>query len=156
MAEAPAEPGQRPGILLALSFSSLALLYSLMLIGVYISSSGQGLTCPDWPLCPNGFDLPPPKHLVENIHRLLAAITAAAIVATAVFSARARAKSRNTAILAAAIATLQIVIGIFVVSTRLTPLVVAAHLSIGVLLFALTLMTFLTSYRAWGTKRHIQ
>jgi hypothetical protein len=34
-----------------------------------------------------------------------------------------------------------------VVTTRLEPLLVAAHLSTGILLFAMTLMTFLKAYR---------
>jgi len=39
------------------------------------------------------------------------------------------------------------VLGMFVVNTKLEPLIVATHLSSGVLLFAMTLMTFLFAYR---------
>jgi heme A synthase len=35
-----------------------------------------------------------------------------------------------------------------VVTTRLEPLLVATHLSTGILLFAMTLMTFLAAYKA--------
>ena len=38
-----------------LALASLIILYSLMFIGGYISASGLGLTCPEWPQCPNGF-----------------------------------------------------------------------------------------------------
>jgi hypothetical protein len=39
-----------------------------------------------------------------------------------------------------------------VVNTHLEPLLVATHLSTGIALFAMTLMTFLTSYRM--AKKH--
>jgi heme A synthase len=41
----------------------------------------------------------------------------------------------------------QIILGMLVVTTRLEPILVATHLSTGILLFAMTLMTFLTSYK---------
>ena len=37
-----------------LALASLVVLYSLMFVGGYISASGLGLTCPEWPQCPNG------------------------------------------------------------------------------------------------------
>jgi heme A synthase len=40
-----------------------------------------------------------------------------------------------------------------VVSTHLEPLLVATHLSTGILLFAVTLMTFLASYRHAGKRQ---
>jgi heme A synthase len=42
-----------------LSFLSLSLVFTIMIVGAYFSASGQGLSCPDWPLCPNGFNFPP-------------------------------------------------------------------------------------------------
>jgi heme A synthase len=44
---------------------------------------------------------------------------------------------------------LQITVGMLVVTTSLEPVLVAIHLSTGVLLFAMTLLTFLTSYKHW-------
>ena len=38
-----------------LALATLIVLYSLMFIGGYISAAGLGLTCPEWPECPNGF-----------------------------------------------------------------------------------------------------
>ena len=56
-----------------------------MVIGGYISAAGLGLTCPDWPLCPNGI-LPNDEYFIEWSHRLIAATTGVLVVATAVGS----------------------------------------------------------------------
>lgn len=136
-----------PKVALGLSFLALAMLYSVMLVGVYISSSNQGLTCPDWPLCPNGFGLPSERHFFEHYHRVMVVITAGLIFATAAFAVRNATPARKTAIIAAIILSAQIVFGMLVVNTKLEPLIVATHLSTGILLFAMTLMTFLTSYK---------
>ncbi len=135
-----------PKIGLGLSFSALAMIYSIMLIGVYITSSHQGLSCPDWPLCPNGFGLPSEKYFFEHTHRLMAVIAAGLVYATAVYSVRNMKQAQKTAIIAAIAISVQIVIGMLVVLTKLEPLIVATHLSTGVLLFAMMLMTFLTAY----------
>lgn len=118
-----------------------------MLIGVYITSSHQGLSCTEWPLCPNGFGLPTEKHFFEHYHRVMVVIAASLIYATAAYAAKNAKPARKTAILAAIVVSVQIVLGMLVVNTRLEPLLVATHLSTGILLFAMTLMTFLASYR---------
>jgi heme A synthase len=133
--------------MLLLSFASLALLYTLMMIGVYITASHQGLSCPDWPLCPNKFNFPSEKYLFEHVHRMLAVITAGVIFATAAYAIKKVKSIRKTAIAASIIISIQIILGMFVVNTKLEALVVATHLSTGVLLFAMTLMTFILSYR---------
>ncbi|HEY7733308.1 MAG TPA: COX15/CtaA family protein [Nitrososphaera sp.] len=131
----------------ALAFSAMAMLYSVMLVGVYITSSHQGLSCPDWPLCPNGFGLPSEKYFFEHTHRLMVVITGGLIYATAAYSAARMKQARKTAFIAAIAVSVQIVLGMLVVTTRLEPLLVATHLSTGILLFAMTLMTFLKAYR---------
>ena len=136
-----------PKVVRGLSFCALAMLYSVMLVGVYISSSNQGLSCPDWPLCPNGFGLPSEKHFFEHYHRVMVVITAGLIFATAAYSFKRFKPAQKTAIIAAIIIFVQIILGMFVVTTRLEPLLVATHLSTGILLFAMTLMTFLASYK---------
>jgi heme A synthase len=137
----------RPKVAICLSFCALAMLYSVMLVGVYISSSNQGLSCPDWPLCPNGFDLPSERHFFEHYHRVMVVITAGLIFATAIYSFKRFKPAQKTAIIAAIIISVQIILGMLVVNTRLEPLLVATHLSTGILLFAMTLMTFLSSYK---------
>ena len=61
----------------------MIVLYSLMFLGGYISAAGLGLTCPEWPLCPNGV-MPSEEYLIEWIHRLAAATTGALVIATMV------------------------------------------------------------------------
>ena len=136
-----------PNVAAGLSFCALAMLYSVMLVGVYITSSNQGLSCPDWPLCPNGFSLPSEKHFFEHYHRVMVIITAGLIFATAVYSFKRFKPAQKTAIIAAIIISMQIILGMLVVTTRLEPILVATHLSTGISLFAMTLMTFLTSYK---------
>ena len=148
MISCPLEVQQsRPKVAAGLSFSALIILYSVMLIGVYITSSHQGLSCTEWPLCPNGFGLPTEKHFFEHYHRVMVVIAASLIYATAAYSAKDARPARKTAIIAAIVVSVQIVLGMLVVNTRLEPLLVATHLSTGILLFAMTLMTFLASYR---------
>ena len=148
MISCPLEVQQsRPKVAAGLSFSALVILYSVMLIGVYITSSHQGLSCTEWPLCPNGFGLPTEKHFFEHYHRVMVVIAASLIYATAAYAAKDARPARKTAIIAAIVVSVQIVLGMLVVNTRLEPLLVATHLSTGILLFAMTLMTFLASYR---------
>src|SRR6266487_5892097 len=101
--------------IICLSFASLALLFTVMLIGTYVDASHQGLSCPNWPLCPNGFNFPPKKYLFEEIHRIAAAITAGVIFATAGYAAKKSGIMRKTAITAGVIVAVQIVLGMFVV-----------------------------------------
>jgi len=136
------------------SFASLALLFTVMLIGTYVDASHQGLSCPDWPLCPNGFNFPPKKYLFEEIHRIVAAITAGVIFATAGYAAKKSGIMRKTAITAGIVVAVQIVLGMFVVNTKLNALLVATHLSTGVFLFALALITFVSSYRLINIPNH--
>jgi heme A synthase len=134
-------------IAIALSFSALVMLYSVMLIGVYISSSHQGLSCPEWPLCPNGLGLPSERYFFEHYHRVMVVITAGLIFATAAYSFKKFKPARKTAIIAAIVISVQIIFGMLVVTMRLEPFIVATHLSTGILLFAMTLMTFISLYK---------
>jgi heme A synthase len=141
------QQSSNPKVGVGLSFAALALLFSVMMLGVYISASHQGLSCPDWPLCPNGFDLPSEKYFFEHVHRMMVVITASLIFSTAAYSARKIKPARKTAIIAAIVVCVQLVFGMLVVTTRLEPLLAATHLSTGILLFSMVLMTFLTAYR---------
>lgn len=142
-----------PKMGVGLSFAAMAMLYSVMLLGVYITSSHQGLSCTDWPLCPNGFGLPTEKHFFEHYHRVLVVITAGLIYATAAHAIRNATSARKTATIAAIVVSMQIAFGFLVVNTRLEPMLVAIHLSTGILLFAMVLMTFLSSYRLSRRRR---
>jgi heme A synthase len=139
-------------IMVWFSFASLALLYSVMLVGVYITASHQGLSCPDWPLCPNGFDFPPKKYFFEHVHRVMAVMTGGLIFATAVYAVKSikNSNSTKTAIVACIIVSIQILLGMLVVYTKLESRLVASHLSIGVLLFAMVLMTLFLSVNKYN------
>ena len=136
-------------ILKYLALTSLVILYSLMFIGGYVSAAGLGLTCPDWPLCPSGL-LPNEKYLIEWTHRFVAATTGALVIATAVscwFTKNSDKKIKLTGTLAAVFVITQITLGALVIDLKLHALLVAIHLGIGILLFAMVLLTTLFAFR---------
>jgi cytochrome c oxidase assembly protein subunit 15 len=136
-------------ILKYLALASLVILYSLMFIGGYVSASGLGLSCPEWPLCPSGI-FPTNEYLIEWTHRFIAATTGILIVATAVGSWLAKGSDKKikiTGTLAAIFVVTQITLGAIVIDLKLHALLVAIHLGIGILLFAMTLLTTLFAFR---------
>jgi cytochrome c oxidase assembly protein subunit 15 len=120
-----------------------------MVIGGYISAAGLGLTCPEWPLCPSGV-LPTEEYLIEWTHRLIAATTGALVIATMVASLinkNADLKIKVTSSLATVFVITQIVLGALVIDLKLQAVLVAIHLGIGILLFAMVLLTTLFAFR---------
>jgi len=120
-----------------------------MFIGGYVSAAGLGLTCPEWPLCPNGI-LPDNEYLIEWVHRFVAATTGALVIATAVgswFTKNSDKKIKLTATLAAIFVITQITLGALVIDLKLHALLVSIHLGIGILLFAMVLLTTLFAFR---------
>ena len=124
-------------------------LYSLMFVGGYISAAGLGLTCPEWPLCPNGV-MPNDEYFIEWIHRTVAATTGVLILATTIgawLNKNAGRKIKFTSAFASALVVTQITLGALVIDTQLHAVLVAVHLGIGILLFAMTLLTVLFAFR---------
>lgn len=124
-------------------------LYSLMIIGGYVSAAGLGLTCPEWPLCPDGI-MPSEEYLIEWIHRLVAATTGSLVIATMVASLINRnsdLKIKVTSSLATVFVITQIVLGALVIDLKLHAVLVAIHLGIGILLFAMVLLTTVFAFR---------
>src|SRR5713101_919989 len=121
--------GQKRTIMMILSFASMTMIYFMMLLGVYITSSHQGLSCPDCPLCPNGFGIPSNKYLFEHTHRMMAVFTAAVVVAVALYAVKNVRTVVKTAITAGIIIAIQITLGVAVVYTKLQAVIVATHLS---------------------------
>jgi cytochrome c oxidase assembly protein subunit 15 len=124
-----------------------------MFIGGYVSAAGLGLTCPDWPLCPSGL-FPSEKYFIEWTHRLIAATTGALIIATAVgcwLAKNAERKIKLTGTLAAIFVVTQITLGAIVIDLKLHALLVSIHLGIGILLFAMVLLTTLFAFRLGKT-----
>ena len=136
-------------ILKYLALASLVILYSLMFVGGYISAAGLGLTCPEWPLCPNGI-MPNEEYFIEWVHRLVAATTGVLILATTIgawINRDAGRKIKFTSAFASALVVTQITLGALVIDTQLHAVLVAVHLGIGILLFAMTLLTVLFVFR---------
>ena len=127
----------------------MIVLYALMFLGGYISAAGLGLTCPEWPLCPNGV-MPSEEYLVEWIHRLAAATTGALVIATmvaALINKNSETKIKITSSLATVFVITQITLGALVIDTKLHAVLVAIHLGIGILLFSMVLLTTLFAFR---------
>lgn len=132
-----------------LALSTMIVLYSLMFIGGYISAAGLGLTCPEWPLCPNGI-MPSEEFLIEWVHRLIAATTGGLVLATMVacyMNKSADTKIKVTSSLAFAFVVVQITLGALVIDLKLHAVLVAIHLGLGILLFAMVLLTTLFAFR---------
>ena len=124
-------------------------LYSLMFVGGYISAAGLGLTCPEWPLCPNGI-MPNDEYFIEWVHRTVAATTGVFILATTIgawINKDAGRKIKFTSGFASALVVTQITLGALVIDTQLHSVLVAVHLGIGILLFAMTLLTVLFAFK---------
>ena len=120
-----------------------------MFVGGYVSAAGLGLTCPEWPLCPNGV-FPDEEYFIEWVHRLVAATTGTLIIATSVASwinKNAGRKIKFTSTFAAALVVTQITLGALVIDLKLHAVLVAIHLGVGVLLFAMVLLTTLFAFR---------
>jgi len=120
-----------------------------MFIGGYVSAAGLGLSCPEWPLCPNGI-LPNDEYLIEWVHRFIAATTGALVIATTIgswFTKNSHKKIKLTSTLAAIFVITQITLGAIVIDLKLHAMLVAIHLGIGILLFAMVLVTTLFAFR---------
>ena len=127
----------------------MIVLYSLMFIGGYVSAAGLGLTCPEWPLCPDGI-MPSEEYLIEWTHRLIAATTGSLVIATMIASLinkNADLKIKVTSSLATVFVITQIVLGAMVIDLKLHAVLVAVHLGIGILLFSMVLLTTVFAFR---------
>lgn len=127
----------------------MIVLYSLMFLGGYISAAGLGLTCPEWPMCPNGI-MPDEEYFIEWMHRLIAATTGTLVIATMIASflnKNADKKIKVTSSVATAAVITQITLGALVINLKLHAVLVAIHLGIGILLFAMILLTTLFAFR---------
>ena len=127
----------------------MIVLYSLMFLGGYVSAAGLGLTCPEWPLCPDGI-MPGEEYLIEWIHRLVAATTGALVIATMIASwlnKNADKKIKLTSSLATVFVITQITLGALVIDLKLHAVLVSIHLGIGILLFSMVLLTTLFAFR---------
>lgn len=119
-------------------------IYILIVAGGYVSSTGAGLACPDWPLC-HGQVIPPLSSavLAEYTHRVLSLVAGIAVFATAVVAWRRPSKDAVTvwSSLGAGLLLIQILVGAVTVQTELEPAIVTLHLGLAVGVFAAALVT---------------
>jgi heme A synthase len=135
------------GVFRLLSFVSLGLIFTVIIMGAFLSARGQGLSCSSWPLCPTGFSLSPAgEYFIEYVHRIIALIGAISIYVTTIYSIKRFVKASTAATITSIAVSFQIVIGMLVVLSKLQPLIVAVHTGVGVLTLALALLTFISSY----------
>lgn len=132
--------------LFIITFMILSLTFSIMIVGVYLSSIHQGYSCKTWPLCPNGFGFPPKEYFYEHFHRFLGLILAISLFS---FTALSVIKLRNRdfsikLLIASTLLVSQIIIGWAVIATKLQPIVVASHLSTGIALFGILVVTLIS------------
>jgi heme A synthase len=133
-------------LLFLVTFMILGLTFSIMIIGVYLSSIHQGYSCKTWPLCPNGFGFPPEEYFYEHFHRFLALVLAVSLFSFTIFSfIKIRNKSLSIKLsIASTLLSAQIILGWAVIATKLQPIVVASHLSTGIALFGILVVTLIS------------
>ncbi len=139
-----------------LAFTTLFIVFALIFIGGYVSSSGVGLSCPDWPLCPAGL-VPMKEFIIEYFHRTVAATTGIMVFATMFFTLRSKETSKSTKIasmIAAGLVVGQIILGAIVIVEKLHALLVTMHLGMGLILFIMILTVFLDVRQI--SKSHLQ
>jgi len=132
-----------------LSFSTLSLLFTLIFIGGYVSASGVGLSCPDWPLCPAGL-IPLADFIIEYFHRTIAAITGLMVIITMFFTLKTKQAPKGmkiASIIAGSAVISQITLGAIVILERLHAHLVTLHLGIGIILFSMMVIITLYSWR---------
>jgi cytochrome c oxidase assembly protein subunit 15 len=142
-------------LLKTLSIATLFALFALISIGGYVSASGVGLTCPDWPLCPAGL-VPMNEFLIEYFHRSIAAATGMLVIVTMAFTLKSKTAPRGmkiASLIAGSAVVGQIMLGAFVIVERLHAILVTAHLGLGLVLFAMVLIIVLYSYGLLSSDR---
>ena len=94
--------------------------------------------------------LPNEEYLIEWIHRFVAATTGTLVIATSVASwinKNAGRKIKFTSTFAATLVITQITLGAMVIDLKLHAVLVSIHLGVGILLFAMVLLTTLFAFK---------
>ena len=131
-----------------LAYGSALTTYILIVIGGYVSATGSGLACPDWPLC-QGQAKPPLEGavLIEYTHRVFAIVVTAFVLSTMVYALTKLRGERVVLALSTGSFLLlmaQVILGMVTVRTELNPFVSTAHLGLATGVFALVLANAIT------------
>jgi cytochrome c oxidase assembly protein subunit 15 len=136
-------------LLKRLSILTLIVLFSLIFIGGYVSASGVGLSCPNWPLCPAGL-IPGQEFIIEYFHRTVAATTGALVFATMIVTLKSKLTSKNAkiaSVVGVGLVIGQIALGAIVIVEKLHAVLVTVHLGMGLVLFAMVLIVVRNAYK---------
>ena len=120
------------------SLITLCVLFGLIFMGGYVSSSNVGLSCPKWPLCPKGL-VPSSEFIIEYIHRSIAATTGLLVFLNMIFILKAKSALKSTkifSIIATCAVFGQIFLGGVVITEKLHALLVTGHLGLGLILYS--------------------
>ncbi|MGA7370633.1 MAG: COX15/CtaA family protein [Nitrososphaeraceae archaeon] len=132
-----------------LSFGTLSCLFTLIFFGGYVSASGVGLSCPEWPLCPAGL-VPMDEFVIEYMHRTLAATTGLLVIVTMVFTLKSKLTKRGmklAVIVAGGLVMGQIALGGAVIVERLHAILVTIHFAIGMTLFSMLILVTVYAFQ---------
>ncbi|MGH7885963.1 MAG: COX15/CtaA family protein [Thermodesulfobacteriota bacterium] len=131
--------------------SGLFLLLSILIIvqmvlGAYVRHSGAGLACPDFPTC-LGYLIPPNLSrtvLTHFSHRILGYTLFLIFLLLLIISRSINnlKKADKNIILAFVFIVVQIILGVFVVKTKLTFYFTAIHLGVALIILSITLVTW--------------
>ena len=122
--------------------------FALTIAGGFVTQTGSGLGCPDWPLCHGQLipDLRDPTTAIEWTHRTVAAIVGVLVLLTAVFAWRDRRDEQRIvypATMALVLVLVQAILGGATVLSELNPSLVVAHLAFASAFFAMAVATAL-------------
>jgi heme A synthase len=143
----------------ALLALAIATLFSLLVVGAYVTVAGYGGACgvntpEDWPLC-NGQLIPPADvaSIVEYTHRIFASLSGLFLILTTIAFWRAKDSdpaARRLLYLALGSIVVEIVLGGVVVNTNLAPAIVTLHQALALLVFGFTVGAAASAFKPLG------
>ena len=157
-----AEPGLPPAgesgragsradrIVVGLAVATMVCTYALVVLGSTVRVTNSGMGCPSWPLCYGHVGPVDRFHaLLEQSHRYLVVLVTVGALSTAVAARRARVRrlAFAPAAAAASLVVFQAALGALTVLAKNAPWTVAVHLVVGLVFFAVTVVTAVAAVR---------
>jgi len=126
--------------------------FVLMVAGGFVTHTGSGLGCPDWPLCQGRVipDFSDPSTAIEWTHRTVASIVGILVLLTMLFARRDR-RGDTRILWAASLSFILVVVqgalgGAVVLSELRNYLLIVAHLSLAAAFFAVAVVTAVLAF----------
>jgi heme A synthase len=134
-----------------LALASAVGAFVLLVAGGFVTQTGSGLGCPDWPLCHGKVvpDFSNANTAIEWTHRTVAAIVGVLVLVTTFFAWRDRRGEVRilwTATMSLVLVIVQAGLGGATVLSELNPVVVVIHLSMASAVFAMAVATALLAF----------